>query len=216
MTTAKEQLPRDVSHELRSPLTRIKVLLELIEPPERVAEIRSDIRELEVLINSILESARHFHRLDNLKKEEVDQRDVVGVVILRQGQWVDDLVLEKPAQPVIARIERNLFTRVVDNLLVNAPNHGQPAGRPVVVRVTESGGTIELTAADSGPGIRAQVLPHLVEPFYQADTSRSRENAGFGLGLNLCRTIVAAHGGVLILLSRLGQGTQQALVRLPR
>lgn len=215
MITAKEQLLRDVSHELRSPLTRIKVLLELVEPPERVEQIRSDIRELEELITSILETARNSHQLDSMRMEEVDLRDLVAIAIERQGEWVADIVLEGPAQPVMVSIDRHLFTRVVDNLLVNALIHGQPATGPVRVRVAQGEGSIELTIADSGPGISEEDLPHLMEPFYQADKSRNRESSGFGLGLSLCKTIVAAHGGELILTSRLGQGTT-ALVRLPR
>ncbi len=215
MICAKEQLLRDVSHELRSPLTRIKVLLELVDPPERVEQIRGDIRELEELITSILETARHSHQLDSLRMEEVDLRELVAKAIERQGEWAADVVLEGPAQPVMARIDRHLFTRVVDNLLINALVHGQPASDPVIVRVAQGNSAAELTVTDSGPGISEEDLPHLMEPFYQTDKSRNRDSSGFGLGLSLCKTIVAAHGGELILASRLGRGTQ-ALVRLPR
>jgi signal transduction histidine kinase len=69
-------------------------------------------------------------------------------------------------------------------------------------------GCIELTVTDSGPGISLHDLPHLTEPFYQVDKSRSGKNAGFGLGLSLCKTIVEAHGGELILTSQLGLGTE--------
>lgn len=214
MITAKEQLLRDVSHELRSPLTRIKVLLELVEPPERVEQIRGDIRELEELITSILETARHSHQLDSLRMEKIDLRELVAAAVKRQGEWAANIVLQGPDQPVMARIDRHLFTRVVDNLLINGLVHGQPATGPVTVRVAESNSTIELTVTDSGPGISEEDLPHLMEPFYRADKSRSREGSGFGLGLSLCKTIVAAHGGELVLTSRLGRGTT-ALVRLP-
>lgn len=214
MIAAKEQLLRDVSHELRSPLTRIKVLLELVEPPDRVEQIRSDIRELEELITGILETARDVHNLDSLKMEEVDLRELVAEVIDRQGSRAKEVELTGPPEPVTVRLDRHLFARVIDNLLVNALTHGQPAEGPVKVQVGEENGSVLLTVTDSGPGVAEQDLPHLMEPFYRADKSRSREKSGFGLGLSLCRTIVEAHGGELVLTSRTGHGTK-ALVRLP-
>ena len=215
MIAAKEQLLRDVSHELRSPLTRIKVLLEMVEPRERAEQIASDIRELEELITGILETARDVHNLDRLKMEELDLRELVAEVIDRQGTRAKEVELAGPPEPVTVKLDRHLFARVIDNLLINALTHGQPAEGPVKVRVAEKNGSVLLSVTDSGPGIAEQDLPHLMEPFYRADKSRSREKSGFGLGLSLCRTIVEAHGGVLVLTSRLGQGTE-ALVRLPR
>ncbi|OGR16357.1 MAG: hypothetical protein A2X81_13205 [Desulfobacterales bacterium GWB2_56_26] len=214
MIAAKEQLLRDVSHELRSPLTRIKVLLEMVEPRERAEQIASDIRELEELITGILETARDVHNLDRLKMEEVDLRELVAEVIDRQGIRAQEVELAGPEGSVRVRLDRHLFTRVIDNLLVNALTHGQPADGPVRVRVAEENGSVLLAVTDSGPGIAEQDLPHLMEPFYRADKSRSREKSGFGLGLSLCRTIVEAHGGELVLTSRPGQGAE-ALVRLP-
>lgn len=214
MITSKEQLLRDVSHELRSPLTRIKVLLEMVEPPERVEQIRSDIRELEELITAILETTRNFHQLNKLTLKEVDLHRLVAVIIQQQGDSIVDVILEPPENTSICRIDSRLFSRVVDNLLKNALIHGRPAAGPVQVRVRQSNGCIELTITDRGPGISEQDLPHIMEPFYQTDKSRSRENGGFGLGLSLCKTIVKAHGGELILTGKLGQGTE-ALVRLP-
>ena len=214
MIAAKEQLLRDVSHELRSPLTRIKVLLEMVEPRERAEQIASDIRELEELITGILETARDVHNLDRLKMEEMDLRELVAEVIDRQGIRAKEVELAGPPEPVVVRLDRHLFTRVIDNLLVNALTHGQPAEGPVRVRVGEENGSVLLAITDSGPGIAEQDLPHLMEPFYRADKSRSREKSGFGLGLSLCRTIVEAHGGKLVLTSRPGQGTE-ALVCLP-
>ncbi len=213
MVAAKEQLLRDVSHELRSPLTRIKVLLEMVEPPERVEQIRADIRELEELITSILETARHFHQLNRPTMEDVDLHDLVAEVIKQRGDGAADVILDPADKPVVARIDRRLFFRVVDNLIKNGLIHGRPASGPVRVRVQHGDGCFELIVTDSGPGISERDLPHLMEPFYQADKSRSGENAGFGLGLSLCKTIVEAHGGKLLLTSHLGRGTE-VLVRL--
>jgi len=214
MLVAKEQLLRDVSHELRSPLTRIKVLLEMVEPPARVEQIRCDIRELEELITSILETARHFHQLNRLTMEDVDLHALVAEVMERRGDGETNVILEPSDRTVLLKLDRPLMQRVVDNLLKNALIHGRPATGPVRVRVQHGNNCSELTITDSGPGISEHDLPHLMEPFYQADKSRSGENAGFGLGLSLCKTIVEAHGGELILTSQLGRGTE-ALVRLP-
>jgi len=214
MVAAKEQLLRDVSHELRSPLTRIKVLLEMVEPPERVQQIRADIRELEELITSILETARHFHQLNRPSMEDIDLHDLIAEIIKQRGDGAADLILAPADKAVVARIDRRLFKRVVDNLIKNALIHGQPAPSPVKVRVQHGNDCIELTVTDSGPGISEHDLSHLIEPFYQTDKSRSGENVGFGLGLSLCKTIVEAHGGELILTSHLGRGTE-VLVRLP-
>jgi signal transduction histidine kinase len=214
MVAAKEQLLRDVSHELRSPLTRIKVLLEMVEPPERVEQIRCDIRELEELITDILETTRHYHQLNRLTMEDVELHTLVAEVIKQRGEGAAEVILVPTDTPVPARLDRRLFFRVVDNLLKNALIHGRPATEPVRVRTEYRNGCAELTITDSGPGIAEHELPHLMEPFYQVDKSRSGENAGFGLGLSLCKTIVLAHGGEIFLTSRPGQGTE-VLVRLP-
>ena len=132
----------------------------------------------------------------------------------RRGDGETNVILEPSDRTVLLKLDRPLMQRVVDNLLKNALIHGRPATGPVRVRVQHGNNCSELTITDSGPGISEHDLPHLMEPFYQADKSRSGENAGFGLGLSLCKTIVEAHGGELILTSQLGRGTE-ALVRLP-
>jgi signal transduction histidine kinase len=104
---------------------------------------------------------------------------------------------------------------VLRNLLDNALKHTPEGGDAVSVSMTPLPAHLEIVVDDRGEGIPASELPHLFEPFYRPDTSRSRKTGGYGLGLSLCKAIVDAHGGSIDLSSTLGEGTR-VTVSIPR
>jgi signal transduction histidine kinase len=97
---------------------------------------------------------------------------------------------------------------VLRNLLDNGLKHTPEEGPAVSISMAEKPDRLEIVVQDRGEGIPESEWPHLFEPFYRPDVSRSRKTGGFGLGLSLCKAIVDAHGGTIDLVSTPGEGTR--------
>ncbi|MEJ2659870.1 MAG: ATP-binding protein [Desulfobacteraceae bacterium] len=103
---------------------------------------------------------------------------------------------------------------VVRNLIDNAVKHTPDDGPPAAVSLVTYAEHVAIVVADQGIGIAAEALPHLFEPFYRADASRSRKTGGFGLGLSICKAVIDAHNGQIRIDSEPGKGTR-VTVTLP-
>ena len=208
MLEAKRQLMLAISHELRSPLTRAKVALELLDDAAVRQNVLEDIDDMERLIADLLESEALNTRHAILRLESVDLGELVQSVIdtdfAEQRSRVELLFPE-------ARLEGQLdATRVhllVRNLVENALRYSSSGGEKLQIRGSRSDDYFELRVTDSGAGIPAEHLARVTEPFYRADPARSRATGGIGLGLYLCRLIAEAHGGLLHIDSEPGRGT---------
>jgi signal transduction histidine kinase len=214
LLSSKEQLLLDVSHELRSPITRLKVQLEFIDDAESRESLRSDILEMERMVTNLLESARLRHAAAALNLTAVNLGALIRTLAadfrerppgVSLGALVDEPVQADPEKMRI--VTRNL----VDNALKHTPDEG-PA---VTIAMAQSPEYLEVIVDDRGEGIPAADLPHLFEPFYRPDVSRSRKTGGYGLGLSLCKAIVDAHGGKIAIESTMGDGTR-VTVSIPR
>ncbi|MDQ7015940.1 MAG: HAMP domain-containing sensor histidine kinase, partial [Gammaproteobacteria bacterium] len=213
MLEAKGQLLLAISHELRSPITRAKVALSLMEESALKAGLAEDLQEMEQLIYELLEAERLNGRHQALNLAEQSLNDVVGEVI----------EFYFPAAGIKHELDKNLLAfqfdemrlkLVLKNLLDNALKHQQPNSAAIEVETFVAGERVILKVTDYGEGIAAEHLPHLTEPFYRADPSRQRKTGGYGLGLYLIRLIVEAHGGELQIKSELGVGSS-VVVCLP-
>jgi signal transduction histidine kinase len=195
---AERELLANVSHELRTPLARMKVALELIEPPDeavkkRLAVVGEEVDELDRLIADVLTATRLDLAALPLHKVRLKAADLVDKARLRA------LALQ-PALPVEARVEPGLemvadealLSRALDNLLDNARKYGN--GSPVEVEARREGADVLLSVRDHGPGIPAQEIDRVFDPFFRGDSARGRAG-GFGLGLALARKVAEAHGG---------------------
>ena len=211
MLTAKEQLLRDVSHELRSPLTRMKVALEFIEEGQTKALLQSDIEEIEHLISQILDTARIHHRHSrlNLQTTHLDELiDAVVAVYRNQGPGV---VVDAVDPVPVCELDPEQMKIVFKNLIDNALKYSHADSDPVKISIQTRKGWVIVKISDNGIGIEPEALTYIWEPFYRADFSRSRDTGGYGLGLNLCKTIVEAHGGKIEASSIPGTGTTISL-----
>ncbi len=195
-----------VSHELRTPLASIRettdALLEELAGPltdqqQRLLELNQHGAErLSRMLTRLLDLARLEagaveydllpHDLAALARESVEAQ---GGLPERRGRF--ELVLA--AEPVMVRCDRERFRQVIDNLLANADKYS-PAGEPITVRVERDGRSAQLAVEDLGPGVPDADKGRIFEKFHQA---RGPARPGFGLGLAICREIVAAHGGAL-------------------
>ncbi|WP_424888171.1 sensor histidine kinase [Streptomyces sp. XH2] len=199
------QFVADASHELRTPLASIRGYAELTrrgtgEPTgprtrHALGRIESEARRMTGLVEDLLLLAR----LDAGRPQTFADLDLSPLVIdavsdaRAAGQdhvWRIDL----PAEPVTVRGDAARLHQVLVNLLANARTH-TPAGTTVTARAASREGWAVVSVEDDGPGVPAELLPHVFERFARGDASRSRAAGGSGLGLAIVRAVVAAHGG---------------------
>ena len=202
----KQQLLRDVSHELRSPLTRLQLALSLAqrheELPRQLDRIGREADRLEQLIARILKLARLERPAAPLAGEPVD----IGALL---GQIVADVAIEADArgcriavragQGLQMSADPELLRSAFENVIRNAVRYGA-AGSEVSVEARwetpqSAEAAIEVTVRDHGPGVPGKDLEAVFEPFYRVDAARHRAVGGDGLGLAIAARSVAAHGG---------------------
>lgn len=206
MLEAKRQLLLAISHELRSPLTRTKLLIEMLEDGKQRDELHHELDGMEQLIHELLETERLSgnHRALNKTRESLN-RLISGVVDEYFGN--DQVTAELPNEEILIEVDATRLKLLLRNLLENAVTHNRKDARPPRIRLTSLPDSIRIQVQDYGEGIAAEHLPHLMEPFYRVDPARQRQTGGYGLGLYLCRVIAEAHGGSLSIDSTPGSGT---------
>lgn len=205
MLDAKRQLLLAVSHELRSPLTRAKIAVQMLEESNKRDSIEEDLSEMESLISEILETERMNSRHAALNRVPVDMASLVGSVLvdLPAINVRTDIMSNMP----MFELDDTRIRLLLRNLVSNADKHGGNAQPAPLIKVDHTKNTVRLSVTDFGPGIAKEHLSHVTEPFYRADPSRTRATGGFGLGLYLCKLIVQAHGGELKIESEESAGT---------
>lgn len=197
-----------VSHDLRSPITRLRLRTEFLPAGELQDKFRKDLMEMELLIASTLDYIRDEDRQED--------RQAVDVNSLLQGLQADfaetgaDVQLHGRATQPLPAYPTSL-RRCVQNLVGNAVRYGGAAR----LRVEDDAHMLRLRIEDSGPGIPEASLAQVFEPFFRLEASRNVASGGSGLGLSIARSIARAHGGT-ISLRNLPQGGLEALLALPR
>lgn len=208
---AKQQLLLDVSHELRSPMTRMKLATEFIQDDKVKEQIVSDLHEMEAMTAEILESDRLASEQGGLFCEKADLTTLIkDIVDTYQDQAPGIKILSYDTVTVSVDVERArvLFRNVIDNAL----KYSKDQTRPVEINISSGIGRVSVIIEDFGEGIPEQDQALLFEPFYRVDKSRQKQTGGYGLGLSLCKKIMDAHGGDITISSRLGQGTRFTIV----
>ena len=220
MLDAKRQLLLGASHELRTPITRAKVAVQLLPESANRDRIAGDLDEMSALISEILESERIKGGHSVLDRSEVDLVALLQSVIEDLHHPQIEVIADASQLPNL-QLDETRVRLLLRNLLGNALTHGAAGAdgeqaAPTVTLQPGSGGVtgVEIIVRDHGPGIAAEHLARITEPFYRADPSRARNTGGFGLGLHLCLLIARAHGGDLAIESKAGQGTT-VTVKLP-
>lgn len=202
-----------ISHDLRTPLTRMRLALEMLGPqadPELLQQIDRDLDAMEQLIRQFMDFARGV-RPDNTAGL-VDVEPLIRQWLSEAALGGDDIRYHHDGGRCHHHIGRTALKRVFANLVENAQRYGD--GSPVEVRVScEAQGT-SIHVMDRGPGIPDNELENVFQPFYRLENSRSGTTGGSGLGLAISKEICQAHGWQL----RLGpreQGGTQATIHLP-
>jgi two-component system osmolarity sensor histidine kinase EnvZ len=196
-----------VSHDLRTPLTRLKLELELSEPGSQVEAMRADVAEMEHLIDEYLAFARGE---GSESVETVDVRrllEEVSAAAFRAGA-LTEISAEKD---LTARVRPNAVKRALSNLIMNAADH---AGHVAVSAEAGQAGAVRILIDDDGPGIDDERYEEAFAPFSRLDDERHPNQKGVGLGLAIARDIIRGHGGDLTL-GRSPLGGLRASISLP-
>ncbi len=199
MLGAKRQLLLALSHELRSPLTRAKLAVNLMEDSAKRQSLEEDLCEMESLITEILEAERMNSRHAALHRETTDVAALIAAVVAENSQAHITQSLEGDLSAI--SLDQTRVRLLLRNLISNALTHGGAAARSPHISAWRSKESVFICVQDYGPGIEAEHLDKLTEPFYRADPSRTRSTGGFGLGLHLCKLITEAHQGSLTIKS---------------
>lgn len=196
-----------VSHDLRTPLTRLKLELALAEPTARTAEMKRDLAEMEHMIDEYLAFARGE---GGEAVETVHLRQIIDEV--SEGARRAGAQVKVAADPDLTAVIRpNALKRALSNLVMNAAVHGEHI--EVAARTRIHGG-VEIVVDDDGPGIPEEQYEDAFKAFNRLDEARNQNEKGVGLGLAIARDVARGHGGD-ILLDRSPLGGLRAVVRLP-
>lgn len=197
-----------MSHDLKTPVTRLRLRAELLPDPELRRRFTQDLEELESMVATTLEYLRSGQGAEAVQPIDMGALLASVQADLREvGHRVDVVgapVLPFPGQPVALK-------RCVRNLVENAVKYGGSAS----VEVQDSPRELRILVRDDGPGLAPAELERVFEPFYRVEGSRNRDTGGTGLGLTIARRIAQVHGGGLTLHNRAEGGVEARLV-LPR
>jgi len=213
MLNDHDRLMADVSHELRSPLARMKVALEMMPEGDKRDQIAADIREMEALTSALLERERIKNRASHPNHDEFDLVAQVRELVASFGDSKPGVVVSSAPDSLSIQADQALIKVLLHNIVDNALKFSLDDSAAVEVRVESDGEHVTLSIEDDGPGIPGDQTEKVLEPFVKLDPSRGHRN-GYGLGLNLCQRIVQAHKGELLFEQRQPRGTR-VLVRLP-
>lgn len=199
-----------VSHDLRTPLTRMRLRAELVDDPLLQQKLNADIDTMHAMVNGILAYLRGLEdtepaqpiNMEALLHSIVEDERSLG----RPVNLIERASAEAPPPPYAGKL--SVLRRAIGNLIDNAVAHGHS----VTVRLHDTPNELRIVVDDDGPGIPDADLVRVTEPFVRLDASRSLDTGGVGLGLAIVRDVAAYHGGQLILENRAEGGLRASLV----
>ncbi|TPW28897.1 HAMP domain-containing protein [Martelella alba] len=203
-TESRMRVVAAAGHDLRTPMTRMRLRAEFIEDDEERAKWLSDLEELDSIADSAI----------RLVREEVSNDTMTEIDI---GRLIDEVVdgLKPLGMEVSARTLKSLLIsgaplaikRALSNLIVNAATHGGGA----TITLERQHATVRLVIDDNGPGIPDELLAHVFEPFFRVDMARRKTLPGAGLGLAIAKEIIERFGGTITIENRLSGGLRQTV-----
>ncbi|GAB7563997.1 hypothetical protein LG202_20360 [Methylobacillus methanolivorans] len=205
--TEKTRFLAAISHDLRSPITRMRLRTEQIDQPMLREKFRRDLEDMETLISSTVDFMRGVEVHEN--------RHLININAMLQSLQVDaqetgaEVSLSGEAAPIDGYAVS--LKRCLQNVLENAIRYGKSAH----IEVMDAPTHLSIAIRDRGPGIPEDLLGQVFEPFYRVETSRNAATGGSGLGLSIAKTIVEAHDGQ-IHLRNMASGGLEVLIALPR
>jgi signal transduction histidine kinase len=194
-----------LSHDLRSPLTAMRLRIEMLDETEDSIRLKALVEEMQAMVEATMEFARGVARAESTT--EVDLAEILSDLV---GDVAGGRATLAPTKPLLATLRPQAMNRALRNLIDNAVRYGDVA----MVTLNSVPGSAIIIIADKGPGLPDDQLETIFEPFVRIEGSRSRDTGGVGLGLAIARTIIQAHGGKVALRNRF-EGGVEAVVELP-
>jgi len=206
MIIQRDRLIADVSHELRTPLTRMRLALELLDKEGKgkkkyIDKSINEIEHLDKLIEDLLDASKLELNKSNFLFEKTSLKKIINENIENNNLIFTENALkinfEYPEKDVIVKIESHLFERALSNIFSNLAKYA-PYESKVDILVKIDNQKAMITIRDRGEGVRDDELDKIFEPFYRADSSRSRRTGGTGLGLSIVKQIISLHDGFIV------------------
>lgn len=208
----RTELLTAIGHDLRTPITRLKLRAEFVEDDDQRAKMLADLEELEAMVSATLAFGRDARNTEAVSA--LDLAELLRTLLDEAGDArpdaVEQLSYDGPAHMTVHARSLSL-KRALANLVSNAVTYG---GSARITLQPPQNGMVTILVEDDGPGVRPQDLDRVFEPFQRGESSRNRETGGVGLGLPIARNILRAHGGDVTLANR-GSGGARATVTLP-
>ena len=185
----RSEMLSGISHDLRTPLTRLKLQLALLKQQDLVKKMSGDIEEMERMLNEYLEFSRHQK---NEETEKVDLNNVIQDVVTKYENKQINVSVEK-------NLDINIRPNSIKRCLTNLIDNGLSYGKKVEIFCNKTNKNIFILVDDDGPGINENEYQNVMKPFYRIDKSRGQNKSGVGLGLSIANDIIRSHGGVISL-----------------
>ncbi|MBT7361556.1 MAG: HAMP domain-containing protein [Rhodospirillaceae bacterium] len=195
-----------VSHDLRTPLTRMKLQLAMMNRNTEIDELNSDVAAMESMIEGYL----NFARGEGTEERQLIDAGALLEEVAHDARRNGTDITAHVEEPVELPLARAAIRRCLTNLADNAARHAEK----VEMRLSRNGSVLEITVDDDGPGIPEDMRDDVFRPFFRLDESRNLETGGTGLGLSIAQDIVHGHGGE-ISLGESPAGGLRVLIRIP-
>ena len=197
----RTQMLAALAHDLRSPLTALRVRAEMVDDEDTRASLVTSSEEMQQMVDATLDFAKGVGQHEDV--QSIDLHDLIT------GMGLDKVQMNSEG-PLIASVKPSAMGRAMRNLIENAIRYGNEAR----VSWERSGDEVVIAVDDNGPGIPENQLEAVFGPYVRLETSRSQETGGHGLGLSIARSIVLEHGGSILLKNRVDAGLR-AEITLP-
>ena len=185
----RSEMLSGISHDLRTPLTRLKLQLALLKQQDLAKKMSDDIEEMERMLNEYLEFSR------NQKSEDTEKTNIENLIL--------DVINKYENQKINTIFEKNIEVNIRQNsikrCLANLIDNGLSFGKKIEISTKKSNNNIIIFVDDDGPGIPEKEYQNVMKPFYRIDKSRGQNKSGVGLGLSIANDIIRSHGGNIYL-----------------
>ena len=197
-----------MSHDLKTPITRLRLRAELLDDAQLRAKFIGDLEEMESMVGATLDFMRGLE-----SREQVQPLDVMALLesLQEDARELGGKVAIEGEARLPFHGHPQALKRCLANLIGNAVQYGKTA----TIRVTDATDRLQICIRDEGPGIPESELERVFEPFHRLEASRSRDTGGTGLGLSIARNVARAHGGDIVL-RNVPEGGLEAMLTLPR
>ncbi len=181
----RSEMLSGISHDLRTPLTRLKLQLALLKQQDLAKKMSDDIEEMERMLNEYLEFSRHQK---NEETEKVNLKNIIQDIVKKYENKQINVSVEE-------NLELNMRPNSIKRCLANLMDNGLSFGKKIEIFIQKTINNVVIFIDDDGPGIPENEHQNVMKPFYRIDKSRGQNKSGVGLGLSIANDIIRSHGG---------------------